>query len=75
MTEAHSRQRQEWLALIAQLNGYIERVEQELELTAEADERVQLVRTHPGIGLLTGLALVHTLSPVSRFANSRKVAA
>lgn len=75
VTEAHGRQRQEWLDLIAQLNGYIERVEQELEVIAEADERVQLVRTHPGVGLLTGLALVHTLSPVSRFANSRKVAA
>lgn len=75
VTETHGRQRQEWLDLIAQVNGYIERVETELEAVAEADERVQLVRTHPGIGLLTGLALVHTLSPVSRFANSRKVAA
>ncbi|MFL6254915.1 MAG: transposase [Pyrinomonadaceae bacterium] len=39
------------------------------------DERVERLRTHPGIGLLTGLALVHTLWPVSRFANSRKVTA
>lgn len=75
LTTAFSQQRQEWLALIAQLNVCIERVEKELELIAEADKRVQLVRTHPGVGLLTGLALVHTLSPVSRFANSRKVAA
>lgn len=75
VSETHSRQRQEWLDLIVQVNGYIARVESELEVVAEADERVQLVRTHPGIGLLTGLALVHTLSPVSRFANSRKVAA
>jgi transposase len=36
---------------------------------------VKRVRTHPGIGLLTGLALVHTLCPVSRFPNSRKVTA
>src|SRR5262245_16210766 len=75
VTEVHQKQRQEWLALIDQLNGCIDRVEQELESVAAADERVQLVRTHPGIGLLTGLALVHTLSPVDRFANSRKVAA
>jgi transposase len=75
VTAAHDRQREEWLALISELNSCIERVEQELELIAEVDDRVQLVRTHPGIGLLTGLALVHTLSPVSRFANSRKVAA
>jgi transposase len=75
LTTAGNSQRQEWLALIAQLNACIERVEQELELVAAADTRVQLLRTHPGIGLLTGLGLVHTLSPVSRFANSRKVTA
>jgi transposase len=42
---------------------------------ATGDERVQRLQTHPGIGLLTGLALVHTLCPVSRFASSRKVTA
>jgi hypothetical protein len=31
--------------------------------------------THPGIGTLTGLALVHTLGPVERFATARKVTA
>jgi transposase len=75
LTKASNSQREEWLLLIAQLNTCIERVEQELELVAASDIRVQLMRTHPGIGLLTGLALVHTLAPVSRFANSRKVAA
>lgn len=44
-------------------------------MTASSDERVRLVRTHPGVGLLTGLAPVHTLCPVSRFPNSRKVTA
>ncbi|HEY0547373.1 MAG TPA: transposase [Pyrinomonadaceae bacterium] len=33
------------------------------------------LRTHPGIGLLASLALVHSLEPVSRFQRSRKVAA
>jgi transposase len=75
LTTPLSQQRQEWLALIAQLNACIERVEKELELVAAEDQRVQLVRTHPGVGLLTGLALVHTLWPVHRFANSRKVSA
>jgi len=45
VTETQSRQRQEWLDLISQLNSYIERVEKELELRAEADQRVRLVRT------------------------------
>ena len=33
------------------------------------------MRTHPGIGLLTALCLLHTLQPVERFRNPRKVAA
>ena len=70
-----SKQREEWLMLIDELNRRIERVEKELEPIAADDRRVQLIRTHPGIGLLTGLALVHTLSPVERFSNSRKVTA
>lgn len=68
-------QRDEWLDLIDHLNRHIARVEHALEAVAASDERVQRVRTHPGIGLLTGLALVHTLCPVSRFANRRKVTA
>lgn len=75
LSRAHSLQREEWLSLIAELDTRIERVEKDLELAASSDERVKRVRTHPGIGLLTGLALVHTLCPVSRFPNSRKVTA
>ena len=70
-----ANQRVEWLALIDQLSEYIKRVERELSKLAAVDPQVIRVRTHPGIGLLTGLALVHTLAPVSRFANSRKVTA
>lgn len=66
---------QEWLALIAQLSTNIKRAERELIALAEENEQVRLVRTHPGIGMLTGLALVHTLAPISRFPNSRKVTA
>jgi transposase len=33
------------------------------------------LQTHPGIGLLTSLAQVHCLEPVSRFGGGRKVAA
>ncbi|HXM36110.1 MAG TPA: IS110 family transposase [Pyrinomonadaceae bacterium] len=46
-----------------------------MELAADQDQRVQLLRTHHGIGLLTGLCLVHTLAAVERFANPRKVTA
>ena len=38
-------------------------------------EQVLRLQRHPGIGLLTSLALMHALEPVSRFAGGRKVAA
>lgn len=61
--------------MIDEVEKRIAQVEEELEKAADGDERVRQLRTHPGIGLLTGLALVHTLCPVERFANSRKVTA
>jgi transposase len=70
-----SQQRSGWLEMIAEVERRIAQVEEELEKAAAGDERVRLLRTHPGIGLLTGLALVHTLCPVERFADSRKVTA
>lgn len=33
------------------------------------------LQTHPGVGLLTSLELVHASEPVSRFAGGRKAAA
>lgn len=70
-----SQQRAGWLEMIAEVERRIAQVEAELEKAAAGDERVRRLRTHPGIGLLTGLALVHTLCPVTRFAKSRKVTA
>lgn len=70
-----SEQRSGWLEMIEEVEKRVADIEQELEKIADGDERVRRLRTHPGVGLLTGLALVHTLCPFSRFANSRKVAA
>ena len=70
-----SEQCKMWLELIDDLTAKIEAVERWLEERAQADQRVERLRTHPGIGLLTGLALVHTLEPVDRFPSTRKVAA
>ena len=36
---------------------------------------MQRLLTHPGVGLLTALCIVHTLDEVSRFPTTRKVAA
>jgi len=46
-----------------------------LKQQSQADQRISRLRTHPGLGLLTALCLVHSLEPVSRFANTRKVTA
>ena len=75
LSEVLSEQSKKWLELIDDLTKKIKTVEGWLEERAEGDQRIERLRTHPGIGLLTGLALVHTLEPVERFTSTRKVAA
>ena len=68
-------QRDQWLAALEPLNQRIAAAADWLTEQAAGDERIDRLRTHPGIGLLTALGLVHTLEPVARFSNQRKVAA
>jgi transposase len=75
MSAAMDRQRREWLTFVAQFDERIKELDCWLTEQARQDERVLRLQTHPGIGLLTSLALVHGLEPVSRFAGGRKVAA
>lgn len=70
-----SQQRDEWLALIKLMNKQISTVEESLAQRAKGDAAVELLRSHPGIGLLTALALRYTLEPVSRFTTTRRVTA
>jgi transposase len=72
---AYAAQRQHSLALLESLQERIHAIEQELEVRAQQDARVMRLRTHPGVGLLTGLAVVHALDPVQRFDRARRVAA
>ena len=69
------QQRQQWLELLQELNQRITETERWLKQQALADARISLLRTHPGLGLLSALGIVHTLIPVSRFSTTRKVAA
>jgi transposase len=75
MSEAMGRQRAEWLSLVDEFNARIKSLDVWLEQQARHDERVLRLQTHPGIGLLTSLALAHALEPVNRFDGGRKVAA
>lgn len=63
------------ISLVDELDARTKSVDAWLEQKAERDERVLRSQTHPGIGLLTSLALVHAPEPVSRFDGGRKVAA
>ena len=68
-------QRDELCQLLLELKTRVDKVEDWLAAKAESDVRVKRLRTHYGIGPLTGLCLVHTLECPERFANSRKVTA
>lgn len=68
-------ERDGWLDLLVEIERQSHQLEGQLKREAAADARVQLVLTHPGIGVLTALCLVHTLGDVGRFSSTRKVAA
>ena len=67
-----THQRDEWLNLLDALDAKIVTVEQWLKAAAESHEQVLRLQTHPGIGLITSLALVHRLEPVARFPTARQ---
>jgi transposase len=69
------QQRNELLSLADELSRRIMSVEQWLKEQASQDARVTRLQTHPGVGLLTSLCVVHTLGELSRFSSTRKVAA
>ncbi len=75
LTSAFAIQRQHSLTLLASLAEQVHAVEQALEARAHNDLRVERLRTHPGVGPLTSLAVVHALEPVTRFDRARRVAA
>jgi transposase len=68
-------QREHWFQLLQPLNAQLLETMVWFKAHSQDDLDLQRLRTHPGIGLLTSLCLLHTLQPVSRFRNPRKVAA
>jgi transposase len=68
-------QREHWLQLLEPLNQQLVETMVWFKAQSKGDVCISRLRSHPGIGLLTSLCLVHSLQPVSRFRNSRKVAA
>ena len=68
-----SRRRQELIELLDQLDHAVEELDGAVEEAGRGRPEVALLRTHPGVGPVTGLAFVLTVGPVSRFRNSRKL--
>ena len=68
-------QRDHWFELLKPLNQQLLETMVWFKAQSKDDHHIQRLRTHPGIGLLTSLCLLHTLQPVSRFRNQRKVVA
>jgi len=64
-----------WQQLLQPLNRQLLEVMVWCKQQSQSDACVLRLRTHPGIGLLTSLCLAHSLQPVSRFRNTRKVVA
>jgi transposase len=75
MTPAMRWQCEHWLQLLEPLNQQLLETMVWFKAQSKDDVWVTRLRTHPGIGLLTALCIVHTLQPVSRFRNQRKVTA
>jgi transposase len=61
--------------LFDHLTEEIRTVEARLAPLAEQDERARLLMTHPGVGVINALALVHTLGDVRRFRRKEEVVA
>jgi transposase len=68
-------QREHWFELLKPFNQQLLETMVWFKAQSKDDVNIQRLRTHPGIGLLTSLCLLHTLQPVSRFRNARKVTA
>ena len=64
-----------WFQLADHLSEQIHQLDQWLAAQATADQAVQRLKTHPGVGDLTALCVVHTLGEVRRFASAAKVVA
>ena len=67
--------RDSWGTIFDDLNKRIKVIEQWLEIKAANDKQVHLLLSHKGVGLLSALAVVHTLGDVSRFQTSKQAVA
>ena len=68
-----ARRRKELLEGLDRLDEQVRELDRAVEEAGRAREEVALLRTHPGVGMVVGLAFVLTVGPIERFPNSRKL--
>jgi transposase len=62
-----------YINLLEQFNFEIEKIDQNLSEIALKDERVQLLKTIPGIGNTIALTLIAEIGDINRFESSKKL--
>ncbi len=75
LSVTQSFQRDQLFELLDDLSRRIKVLEMWLEEKAAGDKKVELLLTHKGVGLLSALAVVHTLGDVTRFPSSKEAVA
>ena len=63
------------LSLYDELTRQIKALEEKIQERVHEQEKVSLLMTHPGVGPINALALVHTLGDVRRFRRKEEVVA
>jgi transposase len=66
-----ARRRKELLEALDRLDEQVRELDRAVEEAGRGRPEVELLRTHPGVGRVVGLAFTLTIGPVKRFANSR----
>ena len=68
-----ARRRKELLKSLDRLDEQVRELDKAVEEAGRGRPEVALLRTHPGVGMVVGLAFVLTVGPVEGFSNSRKL--
>ena len=67
------RRRKELLEALDRLDEQIRELDRAVEEAGQARPEVALLRTHPGVGMVVGLAFVLSVGPIERFPHSRQL--
>jgi transposase len=73
LREGRARRRSDLLALRAQLDTWIEELDQRIDQEVAQRPDAQRLLTHPGVGPLTALGTVLVLGPIERFPDAKHV--